>query len=303
MELDQIRAFLAVAQSKSFTRAAELLHVAQSTITTRIKLLEEHVGKPLFVRDSRRVELSGAGLTLQPYLQRVVDLLQEGESLTRLQGAFEERLVIGSLSSIWQLLLPPLVFQYRSLHPEVALRTITGHSEDIVRRMLDGLIDVGLVYLPPHHPDIEVVAIYRDSLQLIGAPDFRFEQESVTPEDLAHLPFVFMNWGSPFSEWYEAEVGTQFLSSLQVDDSALLLRCVQEIKGIGFLLGHVADELAARGIVQKLKFKSHAPIPTRTAYLIYPKRKMKSRAVQAWITLLEEQKHGLPQHEEPPRSH
>jgi DNA-binding transcriptional LysR family regulator len=293
MELDQIRAFLAVAQNKSFTRAAEDLHVAQSTITTRIKLLEEQVGKPLFNRDSRRVELTPAGLALQPYLQRALDLLREGESAAYLQGLFEERLVIGSLSSIWHYKLYPLVFEYRRRHPQVALRTITGHSDDIVRRMLDGLIDVGLVYLPPHHPEIEVVPIYQDSLQLIGPPEYDPGLDPVTPSDLPQLPFLFMNWGSPFTEWYETEVGVGFLPTMQVDDTSFLLHCIEAGEGIGFMLGHIADELAEKGLVRILRFQPRQPVPTRTAYLIYPKRKATSPGLQAWIALLEEHKNRL----------
>ncbi|MBL0386004.1 LysR family transcriptional regulator [Tumebacillus sp. ITR2] len=295
MELDQIRAFLAIAQTKSFTRAAEQLHVAQSTITTRIKLLEETIGKPLFTRDSRRVELTPAGLTLQPYLQRALDLLREGELSTYLQGKFDERFTVGALSSIWQFTLYPLLFEFRRRHPEVALRTITGHSDDIARRMFDGLIDLGLVYLPPHHPEIEVQPLYRDSIVLVGPPDFDPGVDVIPPEILPDLPFLFMNWGSPFSEWYDSEVGTGFLHGFQVDDTQLLVHAIRAGEGIGFLLQHIADDLEAQGIVKKLPFRPRQPIPTRNAYLIYPKRKAKSPVLQAWIELFQDQRHQLPQ--------
>ncbi|KEO84619.1 LysR family transcriptional regulator [Tumebacillus flagellatus] len=294
MELDQIRAFLAIAQTKSFTRAAEQLHVAQSTITTRIKLLEEAVGKPLFTRDSRRVEVTPTGLTLLPYWQRALDLLQEAEVSAHLQGKFAERFTVGALASIWQFTLYPLVLEFRKRHPEVALRTITGHSSDIVLKMFDGLIDLGLVYLPPHHPDIEVKPLYHDSIVLVGPPDFDAGVDEITPDRLPDLPFLFMNWGSPFSEWYESEVGPGYVPSWQIDDTMILAQAIQAGEGIGFLMENLADDLEAKGVVKKLPFRPRQPVPTRTAYLIYPKRKVESPVLHAWKQLFNEHADRLP---------
>jgi DNA-binding transcriptional LysR family regulator len=287
MELEQMEAFLAVADTKSFTRSAEQLHVAQTTVTARIKALEEKLGKTLFERTSRHVELSAAGLVLYPYVQRVLELVQEGETATRIEGQFAERLVVGSVHSLWDHMLFPLVERFRDGHPQVALRLITGHSGDIVKKMLDGLIDIGVVYVPPNLSEIEVVPLYTDTIHLVARPELVQGDLPLTPDDLHRLPYIHLNWGPPFDEWYAEEVGKN-LHAFQVDHTSLFLKFLLHGEGIGFLPEEVAAEFLADGRLQKVPFTAGAPLPERAVYLIYPKRKKISGAIAAWIDLLKQ---------------
>lgn len=287
MEFEQLEAFVSVAKTKNFTRSAELLHVAQSTITTRIKLLEERLGKSLFDRDSRRVELSTAGRSFLPYAERILEVAQEGEQFLKLQGQYEEHFVVGSTQSLWDFVLFPAVRQFRLEYPEVSLRQITGHSADIVQRMLDGLVDVGVVYIPPHHPDIEIMPLFSHSLQLVAHPSFPLEKTPLTPDDLKKLPFFHLNWGPPFTEWYEQLFGKHYIPTFQADNATTFVRFVLSGDGLGFLLDDIAEEFLRKGELKKVPLPADLEIPKRDTYLIYPKRKKDSRAIQALIKQLD----------------
>lgn len=281
-----MEAFLAVAETKHFTRAAEILRVAQTTVTARIKGLEERVGKPLFERNSRHVDLSPAGRLLLPYVQRVMELIREGESVTRAYGRFEDRLVVGSVYSLWDHVLFPAVEAFRKGHPQTALRLITGHSDEVVKKMMDGLVDVAVLFVPPQHTEFEVVPLFSSTMHLFAHRDLGLREREVTAEDLSDLPFIHLNWGPPFDEWFAAKVGKQWLAAVQVDHASLFLNMLLAGTGIGFLLDSMAAEHLQSGVLERVPFADETPLPERTVYLAYPKRKANVKGVQAWIAAM-----------------
>ncbi|MET3698448.1 DNA-binding transcriptional LysR family regulator [Bacillus oleivorans] len=272
MEFEQLEAFLAVSQTKNFTKAAELLHIAQSTVTTRIKLLEEKMNKKLFERNNRMVELTPAGINFLPFAQRIQELMYEGEKIVRSEGLFEGSIVFGSLQSLWEYVFPPIISAFRKEQPKIALRTITGHSNDIIQKMMDGFIDIGVVYIPPHHHEIEVVPYFEDTIHLFAHQNFVIKKDSIVTEDFNKLPYIHMNWGSPFTEWYLKSLG-DVIYPLQVDNSTLFVKMLLSGEGIGFLPEYIAKGHVQENQLKKLPFTPTHPIPKRPAYIIYPKRK------------------------------
>jgi len=164
MDFEQLRAFYTVAQTKNFTKAAEMLHVVQSTVTTRIKQLEEKVGKPLFTRDKRSVKITQAGLTLLPYAERILKLATEALNEVAALQPYEDYLSIGSLNSIWTAILEPILKEYHYRYPHIAISTKTGHSADVIQFLLDNVIQIGIVYVPPSLPNFEVIPAWEDEI-------------------------------------------------------------------------------------------------------------------------------------------
>lgn len=286
MEIGQLEAFLQVAKTKSFTRAAESLHLVQSTVTTRIQMLEKSVGKPLFKRTSRHIELTPAGKNLLPYAQRIVELKRESEKALMAEGVAEEQLFVGSPHSLWDYILFPAMREFRRKHPEIALRLITGHSDEITEKLLDGLADLGILYVPPYHTGLEVIRLHEESLCLTGPADFPLEEETITPEDLRSLPFIHLGWGAEYEKWFQTTFGRHFLPSVEVDHMSLLLRWIQAGEGVGFLLRTVAEEMSAAGELKVLPFRSEPPLPRIPVYLVLPKRKRVSGGLDKLTTHL-----------------
>jgi DNA-binding transcriptional LysR family regulator len=286
MEMEQLEAFVSLAGTRSFTQTAKQLHVAQSTVTMRIKTLEEGLGKSLFVRDNKRVELTLAGEKLLPYAQRILDLAKEGKETTLIEEQFDGHLVIGSLHSLWDFVIFPIISEFRKAHPRISLRLVSGHSDDIVRKIGDRIVDAGLVYLPPRTPEIEVVPLFHDSICLVAHPSFELQTDSISVSELSQYPYIHLNWGHPFSEWYETEAGGIRLHPLQVDHTSLLLKFIMSEKGVGFLLKSVADTLIQEGKLKQIRLDSKTPPPQRTTYLIYPKTKRNSSVFSSWLEFI-----------------
>jgi DNA-binding transcriptional LysR family regulator len=288
MELEQLETFILVSKYKNFTRTAENLYIAQSTVTNRIKMLEGRLGKPLFERDKRHVKLTSFGKTLLPYAERIIELVNEGERITKLKGIYEDHLVIGSLHALWEHVLFPYINDFYRLNPQFTFRFITGHSNDIVQKITDGIIDVGFVYLPPRGPDVVVVPLYDDSIHLIGHPSLALDKNKdiISIQDLTHIPYIHMNWGDSFSEWYQEEVGRYHIDPFQVDNISLLIKFITTGNGIGFLLDSISRPLIQQGILKHIPFYSKVPLPKRTTYLIYRKKNENLKALQKWVDFI-----------------
>jgi len=286
MDYDQWRAFLAVVQTKNFTRAAELLHVTQSTITTRIKTLEQRLGKTLLQRNNRRVEITQAGKTIYPYAKRIVDLIQECELAAQMEASFHDRLVIGSVHSLWDYVLAPVALQFQKDNPHIALRLLTGHSVEIVQLLLDGRADAGVVYLPPQHPDISTVPLYQDTVALVAHPDLPLPDGEMTPERLTKIPLIHLDWGAPFSEWFAQEAGRDFMPGMQVDHAALQLNYILAGAGAGFMLTSICEKLIEAGALRRVPYRARVPLPVHLIYLICLKRKEQEESLTAWRHML-----------------
>ncbi|MBS4193112.1 LysR family transcriptional regulator [Bacillus sp. FJAT-49705] len=274
MEIQQLRAFLSVAQTKNFTKSADLMYISQSTVTMRIKALEQTLGKKLFERDNRQVLLTNAGKELLDYAKRIVELVDEGARKLNLEERFESSLVVGSLHSLWDYLLFPIMKDFQAKNPKMALRFITGHSWDIVQHILDGVIDFGVVYIPPSHAEIDVIEFKKEEIKLVAKADHHFTEE-IDLSTLSTLPYIHMDWGPSYKKWFEECIGKQ-LFALQVDHASLYIQYLRSDHLIGLLPAAIADTLIQQGELASLRFRSKIKPPLIQSYIIYPKRKFEA---------------------------
>lgn len=288
MDFEQLKAFYTLAQTKNFTKAAEMLHLVQSTVTMRIKQLEEKVGKPLFIRDKRTVEITQAGLTLLPYAERILQLAHEGLVEVAALQPYEDYLSIGSLNSVWTAILEPILKEYHIRYPQIAVKTRTGHSSDVIQYLMDNIIHIGIVYIPPTLPNFEVIPTYEDEVVLVGPPDHSItEASSIDATELAKLPLLFMNWGSPFREWIMLNLPRSYVPKLQVDKAELAIDLVKQKLGVSLLTrSTVKDELAA-GTLREITITGNTP-PKRSAYIVLPREKKNRPSVEKWLGLMRE---------------
>lgn len=141
MEHRQLKSFITVARCGSFTRAAELLDYAQSSVTAQVQSLEAELGTRLFERLGRRVVLTGDGEKLIKYADQIIKLFAEAREVisgSRVSGT----LSIGAPESLCVYRLPDLLQEYRSLYPEVGIVIKSGGCPDFIRWLKEGAVDV-----------------------------------------------------------------------------------------------------------------------------------------------------------------
>ena len=188
MELRVLRYFLTVAREENITKAAEVLHVTQPTLSRQLSQLEEELGARLFERGARRITLTDAGLLLRRRAQELLALAGKTERELAAQGAplaGEISLGCGVLESVR--VLARLMGGFSALHPGVSFELFTGTADEIRERMDRGLTDVGLLLEPVSMDSYEFIRLgVRESWVAVMRPDDPLAaQESVTAADLA----------------------------------------------------------------------------------------------------------------------
>lgn len=192
LDLELLHTFLAVAAGLSFRRAAQALHAAPSTVTARIKALEDSLGLPLFDRVGGRVLLTGHGERLVPQARRLLDL--EAETRRRMAGEDESpaELAVRISESLGIHCLPRMLPRFRERFPDTRLTLLTASTQGLARDLRQGAADLALLLGEPFSaPEIEMEELAREPLAVITAPGSALARLGrVGPEDLAGVPLI-----------------------------------------------------------------------------------------------------------------
>lgn len=168
IDLDRLRIFQAVAQTGSFTRAAELVHLTQPGISKHIKSMEEYFGVPLFDRLGRKIALTQAGEVLFESTQEVMALVAAAEQrIQDLTGMRAGKLRLGASFPTGLYILPRVLATYRELYPAVEVELAISTSASIADKVLANDVDVGLVSRDIHHPKLLSREFMSDELVVI----------------------------------------------------------------------------------------------------------------------------------------
>jgi len=179
MEIRQIKAFLAIAEAKTFTAGARRVNITQAAISMQIRQLEDEVGIQLFTRTPRRVILTQAGEFL---LDRARKILREHDSaiaeIAEVAGAEFGRLRLGSSSSMFTThQLPTIMLQLRAKYPNAEVTVTSATSQNLVDKMMHGEIDTAFVSLPVDNSNITTDLLFSDEIVAIAYPKHPLAKE------------------------------------------------------------------------------------------------------------------------------
>ncbi|MFG1951511.1 LysR family transcriptional regulator [Micromonospora sp. NPDC048830] len=167
MQLHQLRYFVAVAELRHFTQAADLVGITQPSLSKQIHALETDLGTPLFERVRGRIALTAAGEVLLPLAKRILaDVETATREVQELVGLRRGRVRLGATPSLATSLAPPVLRRFRDAHPNVDLGVEEGGSQDLVRDLLRGDLDLALIIMPAQgaDPGLRADPILRESL-------------------------------------------------------------------------------------------------------------------------------------------
>src|SRR5919199_609436 len=253
MEIRQLRAFLAIADARTFTAAARRIHYTQAALSMQIKQLEKEVGIPLFTRMPRRVVLTEAGERLH---ERAHLIMREHDAalaeLAELAGAERGRLRLGSASGMVSAdSLPAILKKLKKAHTHAEVSVTSGTSEELVKKILAGEIDAAFVSLPVQARNVETELLSQDQLVAIASPRHALAgQRVVSAFALAGEKLILGERGGNtrrLIDEFFAEAGLRPTVAMELNRQAAIKNMVAADMGVGIVPLSTARDDVERG--------------------------------------------------------
>ncbi|MGB5741231.1 MAG: LysR family transcriptional regulator [Sedimenticolaceae bacterium] len=259
MDVDQARTFLAIAAHGSFLEAAKRIHVTQSTVSARIRNLESELGAQLFVRNRAGATLTAAGRRFMQHAKSLVLTVEQARHDVGLPSRYRATVRIGGRIALWEDFLPSWVGWMRRSAPDVAIRSEIGFEEDLMRRLVEGTLDIGVMYTPSHAPGLIVEHLFDETLVMVST-----DPETRWPGD----DYIYVEWGPGFYAKHQ-ESYPDFARPPQVVNIGWLgIQLILANGGSCFLPIRMARSLLE---ARKLYQVASAPEFPHPAYMVFPR--------------------------------
>src|ERR1700674_299059 len=289
MDLATLRTFLAVADERSFSRAAAKVHRTQPAVSQAVRRLESEVGAQLFDRSSKNGTLTEAGRVLLNYGQRLVRLAEETESAVReLRDLRRGRVLVGANEAAVHTLLP-LIARFRQRFPDIAADVRRVPARQIGVEVQQGSLDFGALTFHPPEPGLLEVAIGRDELVLLVPPSHVLAtRRQVAMEEVAAEPIIAHNDPSPARErvlrlFEQRHISLRMVISLPSLDG--IKRAVELKLGVAMLPRRCAITEIASG---RLVAVPVTGVSRRRLMMLVCRRAHRSHAAEAFLSVAQE---------------
>lgn len=271
MDIELARTFLAVVDTGSFLAASERVHVTQSTVSARIRLLEQQLGRPVFVRDKSGARLTTAGRHFQRHAQALVRTWAQAKLDAGLPDRFDNSLEIGAQYSLWDGFLLPAIRPLRQAMPKSAIKISMGFSDSLMLGLVEGQLDLAVVFAPPNTPGLVVQQLLDDEFVLVSSnPD---EESDPFGDD-----YVFVDWGPEFRADHVLNFPDLELPAVQIGLGTLGLQLLSSQYAAGYFPRRIVERLADG---HGLRIVEDAPRFAYAAYAVFDQGARDEAAGQA----------------------
>ena len=199
MDITLIRTFLDVAATGSFVNASERLFVTQSAVSLRIQKLEDSLGKPLFIRSKAGAELTPAGREFERYALSLIKIWEEARQQIAIPEGYEKSVTLGAQYSLW----PRLGFRWidamQQAMPTLNVRAELGMPDRVTRFLIEGVVQIGLLYNPQLRPGLTAQKVLDEDLVLAASWPAAFNE-------ITEAPYIFVDWGPEFVHAHALEL-------------------------------------------------------------------------------------------------
>ena len=251
MDLKQLEYFVRVAELGSFTRASIELNIAQPALSRQVRLLEVELRQNLLIRNGRGVTTTEAGKLLLEHGRGVLHQVERArEELTRVRGALAGRVALGLPPSLSKVLTVPLTRTFRARLPEASLSVSEGLSASMQESLINGRLDIALLYNAAPSPDIETTPLLEEELFLVQSRRDAASSAPIPLREVADLPLVIPSRHNAIRVLVEGELaalGSHPKIALEIDSIAAILDLVVDGAGCAVLSRNAVTSLGKPG--------------------------------------------------------
>jgi DNA-binding transcriptional LysR family regulator len=275
MDIEYARTFLAVVAAGNFVGAAARLHITQSTVSSRIQTLEDQMGVALFRRGRGGAQMTAAGRRFLRHAKTLVRTLEQARHEVSLPSGFSGGLTLSGRIALWEDFLPRWASRMRQAAPDVSMRLEIGFEEGIMQGLVEGTIDIGVLYTPESRPGLAVERLFDESLVLVTSDPAR-----PWPDP----SYIHIDWGAEFHTQFSARFPGQETSARIANIGWLGMQLIQTDGGSGYFPERMVRSLLEQGRLWRM---DASPLIALPAYMVYPLDREEPALLQG-IALLRE---------------
>lgn len=289
MNLHQLRIFDAVARHRSYTRAAEELHLTQPAVSAQVRDLERALGVTFFERVGRQISFTEGGRELHTYTRRILDLVNEARTaMEETQQLGRGRVTLATVSTAGAYVVPPLLGAFRVRYPGIVISLEVTNRATVHRRLAENEVDLTIMGRPPDGVPHVAKSFLSDQFVVVAAPGSALARiRRLPPQRLDREPFVMRERGSGtrlLAEEFFRDHGMTVQIGLELSNTSAVKEAVAAGLGIAILSRHaISQELALRRLV--ILDVRGFPL-SRQWYVVYREDKRLSRAAKAFMEFL-----------------
>jgi DNA-binding transcriptional LysR family regulator len=227
MDINQAKTFLTVIQLRNFNLVAEKLFISQSTVSTRIKVLEEQLNCRLFIRNKSGVTLTPAAKRFERHAQSIVQLWEHAKNEVMLHEEIDQTLTIGARYGLWEPLLLNWLIHIREDFPHTKLQVKIGTPSSLAQKMYNGTMDMCIVYSPHTTVGLKPLKLF----------DENFVMVATSPLSTTTLPpnYIYVDWGKEFDRKHDLHFPSTPKSMMSANLGILAKSLIIKTNSIGYL--------------------------------------------------------------------
>lgn len=198
LNFHQLHIFYTVAERGSFSAAAQALYMTQPAVTMQVQALEEYCGTKLFMRSTKKIELTEAGAVLLPHAKKCIELFREtDEAMASYTSSLKGKLLLGASLTVSETILPRWLGPFGREYPDIQISLKVMNTAQLVEEIETHQLNFAIVEAPVKHPDMVVEAVMEDELMLIVPSNHPLSLlDKISFNDVVPYPFIMREQGS-----------------------------------------------------------------------------------------------------------
>lgn len=288
----KLKVFCTVAETKSFSKTSEIIHLTQPAVSLQIQALEEKYETKLFDRSSSKVNLTPAGEVLYKYAKDILALYAAAEKvISEMTGLVKGSITIGAGSTIGNYLLPSVITDFRKAHPKIKVHLLIGNMQKVIELLNSGNINIGFVEGDVKRHKMFSEKLVSDEL-LVIVPSYHqwAQRKEISATELIGEPFIFREAGSSTRQTIEKFLSRHGITTQDMKVS-MVLGSTEAIKdavenglGISIISQWAARKENKYGTLHLINLKEEKII--RNFSLLIYKNSVSTHAVDEFLTCM-----------------
>lgn len=264
MDIDALKTFLEVNRTRHFGQAARNLYISQSTVSARIKLLEEQVGVPLFVRQRNNIQLTAAGEKLLHYAESILTTWTRARQEIAIEDEKLVPFIVGGTPSLWDSVLLDWMKFMRNKKPDIVLDVEVHGTDVLAKRVHELTMDIAFVFDNPQYADVECKEISEIPFIMISS------SEGISKDVAISENYILVEWGTSFSIAHAKSFPDMPQPRMRVMLGRIALNYILANGGTTYMPEPMVRELLDE---KKLFLVEDAPVIQRNVYALYTSEK------------------------------